>query len=92
MNPIIINQYIEHLNSNRNKECTIRVFGSNGFVLNGMFVGVSPCEPKELTNMAGFIADIPIYKICLMANGSDRIVPVWINSLLIDDIADILFV
>lgn len=92
MNPIVFNQYVEQLNANKNRECSIRVLGANGFVLNGMFLGVSQCEPKELPDMAGFITDVPIHKICMMVKESDRIVPVWINSLLIDDIADIQFV
>lgn len=92
MNPIIFNQYIDQLNANKSKECSIRVLGSNGFILNGMFVGVSQCKTSEITDMAGFIADVPIYKISMMAKEPDRIVPVWINSLLIDDIADIQFV
>lgn len=92
MNPLIFNQYVDQLNTNKNRECTIRVLGPNGFVLNGVFLDASPCGSKELIDMAGFIADVPIYKISMMANEPDRIVPVWINTLLIDDIADIQFV
>lgn len=91
MNPIVFNQYVEQLNANKNRECSIKVLGANGFVLNGMFLGVSQCEPKELTDMAGFITDVPIYKICMMAQEPDRIVPVWVNSLLIEEIGDIKF-
>lgn len=92
MNPIIFNQHIPQLNVNKNRECAISVLGPHGFVLKGMFVGVTQCNPTELSIMAGFMADIPINKICIMANESGQIVPIWINSLLIDDITDIQFV
>lgn len=94
MNPIIFNQHIPQLNVNKNRECAISVLGPHGFVLKGMFVGVTQCNPQELSAMAGFIANIniPIHKICIMVNESGRIVPMWINSLLIDDIRDIQFI
>lgn len=92
MNPIIFNQYIPQLNENKNRECIVSVLGPQGFVFKGMFVGVTQCDFQELSVMAGFIAGIPIHKICIMANVSERIVPMWINSLLIDDITDIQFV
>lgn len=41
--------------------------------------------------MAGFITDVPIYKICMMTDIDNRIAPVWINTLLIEDIGDIKF-
>lgn len=91
MNPLIFNQYVNALNEHKNQECTIRVLGASGFELHGMFLGVTQCASKELTSQAGFIADTPIYKLCMMANEPDRIVPVWINSLLIDEITDIKF-
>lgn len=91
MNPLIFNQYVVQLNAFKNRDCTIRVLGANGFALQGTFFGAAPCNPKELNVMAGFITDVPIYKICMMANMDDRIAPVWINSLLIEDIGDIKF-
>ena len=91
MNPLIFNQYVNALNEHKEKKCTIRVLGVNGFVLQGTFFGAAPCNPKELTDMAGFITDVPIYKICMMADMDDRIAPVWINTLLIEYIGDIKF-
>ena len=75
----------------KNKKCEIQVLGPNGFTLTGVFVGIIRCGNKELTDMAGFCTDVPIYKLCIMANEPDRIIPVWINILLIDNITDIKF-
>lgn len=93
MNPIDLknNNYASYLEANINRKCTVRVLGIHGFEQSGMLVGIAQCTRQELTGMAGFIADVPIYKICLMAISKDGIKPVWINTLLIDDINDIQF-
>lgn len=93
MNPIEFqnNGYADILKANEKRRCEIRVLGNNGFTLKGVFVAVTKCRDNELTEMAGFCTDIPIYKICIMAEETDGIYPVWINTLLIDDITDIKF-
>lgn len=93
MNPIeFLNKgYASLLEANKNKKCQIQVLGPDGFTLTGLFLGISKCSEKELTDTAGFCTGVPIYKLCIMANEPDRIIPVWINTLLIDDITDIQF-
>lgn len=93
MNPIEFHEkaYVDMLNSKRERMCRVQVLGHRGFSVKGMFLGISPCLDKELTDMAGFVADVPIYKIAIMAEG-ERLTPMWINILLIEHINDIEFV
>ena len=77
--------------SKKNKMCLIQVLGRRGFSVKSMLAGVSQCTDKELTGMAGLIAVVPIYKICIMAEG-EQITPMWINTLLIEHFSDIQFI
>lgn len=96
MNPVDFrkNGYVEMLKAHENQKCRIRLLGQYGPIYEGMFIGVSHCKDNELQEMAGFCIDVPIYKICVMVDNlpGRGIVPLWINTLLIEDINDIQFI
>ena len=96
MNPVefLNNGCVEMLKAHENQKCCIRLLGQYGPIYEGMFIGVSLCKENELQGMAGFCIDVPIYKICVMVDNLPEhgIVPLWINTLLIDDINDIQFI
>lgn len=96
MNPVefLKNGCVEMLKSHEKQKCRIRLLGQDGPIYEGMFIGVSPCKGNELQGMAGFCIDVPIYKICIMVDNLHEhgMVPLWINTLLIDDINDIQFI
>lgn len=90
MNPIefINNNYPAYLETKKNCKCRINL--PDGTYLEGMFVGISVCD--KLSEMQGFILDIPIYRLCVMHNPPEGgIEPVWVNTLLIDSMQDIIF-
>ncbi len=93
MNPIEFqrNGYAERLNRHKESRCEIRILGYDDFIVKGVFLGVSKCKDNEIPVMGGFFVDTPIYKICIIAQG-ERCEPMWINTLLVDDISDIKFI
>lgn len=96
MNPIEFLNYgcVEMLKSHENQKCRVQLLGQNGPVYEGMFIGVALCKENELQEMAGFCIDVPIYKICVLVDNLPErgIIPLWINTLLIDDMNDIQFI
>lgn len=63
------------LNAPKERMCEIRVLDHDDFGVRGMFLGENQCTSNELSDMAGFITNISMYKLCVIVE-SDGIVPI----------------